>query len=87
MAYPSAPRVEWAPDGNRLLTCQAYAYPPNRVRVDYLSPQNKGPANVEILDTLWIETDRPAVALAFDAACRRIACLAADVQVEVVVVP
>lgn len=65
----------------------AYAYPPNRLRVDYLPPQVKGPANVEIVDTLWIESDLAPVALALDAEARRIACLGADGAVEIVPVP
>jgi len=58
-----------------------------RVRVDYLAPQLKGPAVVELLDTLWIDPDRAPVALALDRAGRRIACLAADGAVEIVPVP
>jgi hypothetical protein len=65
----------------------AYVYPPNRLRVDYLAQGVKGPANVEIVDTLWIQSDLAPVAIALDADARRIACLGADGAVEIVPVP
>ena len=77
--------VAVALDGRGIVA--AYVYPPNRLRVDYLAQGVKGPANVEIVDTLWIESDLAPVAIALDADARRIACLGADGAVEIVPVP
>jgi len=72
----------------------AYAYPrsieaaPRRLRVDYLEPGAKGGSQIGLVDTLWIEPDlEDIVALAFDRASRRIACLDANGRIDVVPVP
>jgi hypothetical protein len=59
-----------------------------RLQIDYLAPEPKGAPVVEIQDTLWIDPDLDdLVAIAFDSSGRRIACLGADGNVEIVPVP
>ena len=72
----------------------AYAYPEaiaaaeRRLRVDYLERGAKGGSAIAITDTLWIDPDiTDIVALAFDRASRRIACLGASGTIDVVPVP
>ena len=72
----------------------AYAYPrsieaaPRRLRVDYLEPGAKGGSRIALVETLWIDPDLDdIVALAFDRASRRIACLDASGRIDVVPVP
>ena len=59
-----------------------------RLRFDYLSPDAKGAATVDVVDTLWLDSEVPdLVALAFSADSRRIACLASSRAIDVVPVP
>ena len=75
-------------DDRGILAAYAYAKRERRLRVDYLETTAKGPSDIAILESLWIE---PAVgdivALAFDRQSRRIACLDANGRVDVVPVP
>ena len=58
------------------------------LRVDYLSPERRGPAQIEVLDTLRLDPGLPdLLALAFSADSHGLACLAADGSIEVVPVP
>ncbi|HTR51954.1 MAG TPA: hypothetical protein VMJ10_14665 [Kofleriaceae bacterium] len=72
----------------------AFAYPDPlqgthmRLRVDFLSPNHRGPSNVEVLETVWIAhalTD--VVAIAFDRKSRNLACLSSNGEIEVLPVP
>lgn len=70
----------------------AYAYPrgtgPRKLRVDYLERGVKGDTRIPIIDTLWIDPDLDdIIAVAFDRASRRIACLGASGTIEIVPVP
>lgn len=79
-------------DRGGLLAAYAYPHTPpgarGRLRVEYLSPNDEGPATVEVLDALSLDPDLPdVVALAFSRDSRSIACLASDGAIEVVPVP
>lgn len=79
-------------DRGGLLAAYAYAKAPEgargRLRIDYLSPAETGPATVETIDTLSIEPDLPdIIALAFSRDSRQLACLASTGAIEIVPTP
>ncbi|MEO8841622.1 MAG: hypothetical protein ABI591_20585 [Kofleriaceae bacterium] len=79
-------------DRGGLLAAYAYEQPPEgargRLRIDYLSPAETGPATVETIDTLSIEPDLPdIIALAFSRDSRQLACLASTGAIEIVPTP
>jgi hypothetical protein len=79
-------------DRGGLLAAYSYDKPPDgargRLRIDYLSPAETGPATVETIDTLSIEPDLPdIIALAFSRDSRQLACLASTGAIEIVPTP
>jgi hypothetical protein len=84
--------VAVALDRGGLLAAYSYDKPPEgargRLRIDYLSPAETGPATVETIDTLSLEPDLPdIIALAFSRDSRQLACLASTGAIEIVPTP
>lgn len=61
---------------------------PGRLRIDYLAPDAKGPPEIDVVDTLWLDPDVATIAaIAFSADSHGLACLGGDGSVDVVPVP